>query len=367
MTCLTSDESMNILMIISKNDKYGAQRVFLDQADALHRMGHQVVVVGRGNDGFVAESARSLGVEYFGIPMKGLKDILYLRRLVKKYTMDVIHTSLDRADYFGVILSLLSRTPRVSTMNVRRYHLGYRFADRVVTVSNVQKEMLMKHGIPAERIRIIRPWIDAQRYANPVPERRDAWKQKLGTDRFSIVFCHVSSILPQKNHAVSLDLIAACRERGENPLLIIAGDPLRGSHYDSLVKKIADEGLAEHVYFTGWTAEVPELLALSHFTVLPSVHEAFGMVLLEGMAAGTPIVASSGEGGAELIEEYGTGLLYRQEEGVPRLADELLDLWKDRDRYQGMSAKCREVCRREFSRDRFGEQLIGLYHALVRQ
>ena len=41
---------MNILMMTSKNDKYGAQRVFLDQAAALHRTGHNVVVVGRADD-----------------------------------------------------------------------------------------------------------------------------------------------------------------------------------------------------------------------------------------------------------------------------------------------------------------------------
>ena len=95
---------MNILMMTSKNDKYGAQRVFVDQVSALSRMGHQVVVVGRGKQGYVADSVRSMRVEYHGIPLTGIGDILFLKRLVKKYTIDIIHTSLDRADYFGVLL-----------------------------------------------------------------------------------------------------------------------------------------------------------------------------------------------------------------------------------------------------------------------
>ena len=69
---------MNILMMTSKNDKYGAQRVFLDQAAALRRMDHNVVVVGRGVEGFVADAVRSLGIEYHGIPMKGVRDLLFL-------------------------------------------------------------------------------------------------------------------------------------------------------------------------------------------------------------------------------------------------------------------------------------------------
>jgi len=357
---------MNILMITSKNDKYGAQRVFLDQVSALRRLGHQVVVVGRGKEGYVADTVRSMNVEYHGIPMKGIRDILFLMHLVKKYTIDIIHTSLDRADYFGVLLSYLMRRPLVCTMNVRRYHFGYRFADRVVTVSNKQKELLLSNGIRTDRISVIRPWINVDRYANPVAEKRDAWKRKLNADGYGIVFCHISSIIPQKGHTISLELITECKRRGETPLLIIAGDPLRGDYYDSLQKKISDEGLVENVHFTGWTSELPELLSLSNFTLLPSVHEAFGMVLLEGMAAGTPIVAREGEGGAELIEEYGTGFLYRPAEGVPNLAENILALWHDSSRYRQLSDRCRTTARNDFSMERFGERLVGLYHSIGR-
>jgi glycosyltransferase involved in cell wall biosynthesis len=356
---------MNILMIISKNDKYGAQRVFLDQVDALCRLGHRVVVVGRGNEGFVADSVRMMNVEYFGIPMKGIRDLLLLMRLVKKHAIDVIHTSLDRADHFGVLLSFLTQRPVVSTMNVPRYHIGYRFADRVVTVSRVLKDLLVRKGIRAERISVIRPGIDVERYANPVAERRDAWNRKLKADGYSIVFCHVSSIIPRKSHTVSLDLVAECKRRGDAPLLIIAGDPLRGAYYESLVKKISDEGLKENVYFTGWTSELPELLSLSNFTLLPSVDEAFGVVLLEGMAAGTPIVAREGEGGAELIEEFGIGFLYKPNEGIKSLADSIITLYRNEAQYKVLSDKCRETAKNEFSMTRFGRKLIGLYQSIV--
>jgi glycosyltransferase involved in cell wall biosynthesis len=111
---------------------------------------------------------------------------------------------------------------------------------------------------------------------------------------------------------------------------------------------------------------LPELLSLSNFTLLPSVHEAFGMVLLEGMAAGTPIVAREGEGGAELIEGYGTGFLYRPAEGVSGLADNILALWRDPARFKKLSDKCRDVVQNDFSMERFGELLMGLYQSTGR-
>lgn len=358
---------MNILMMTSKNDKYGAQRVFLDQAAALHRTGHTVVVVGRGSEGFVADSVRSMNIEYHGIPMNGVRDVLFLSRLVKKKHTDVIHTSLDRADYLGVVVSWLTGRPRVSTMNVRRYHVGYRLADRVVTVSNIQRDLLLANGIKADRIIVIRPWIDTERYEKPAADKRDAWRRKLGTDGFSIVFCHISSVIPQKSHPISLELVDACKKDGEEPLLIIAGDPLKGDYYESLLREISRRRLEKNVVFTGWSSELPELLSLSHFTLLPSVHEAFGMVLLEGMAAGTPIVAREREGGAELIEEYGTGFLYRPAEGTAALARKILALWRDPRRYKTLSATCRDVARNQFSLKRFSERLVGVYQSVAKQ
>ena len=320
-------------MMISKNDRYGAQRVFLDQLSSIRRKGHFVVVVSRGTEGFVTESVQAMGVEYHGISMNKVKDLFFLMRLVKKNNIDLIHTALDRADYFGILLSMCTGKPVITTMNVKRSHLGHRLADRVITVSRQQKLLLIKKGVNAGKVHMVRPGIDVDRFSRPDPEKRRLWVQKFGTDRFSVVFCHISSMLPQKNHSISIEIVDWCRKHGENPLLIIAGGPLEGEYYESLKKKISVSGLDRNVYFTGWTSDLPELLSLSHFTLLPSVHEALGMVLIEGMAAGTPVVACKGEGGAELIEDYETGFLYDPEEGVPRLADQLMSLYNDRTRY----------------------------------
>ena len=356
---------MNILFIISKNDRYGAQRIFLDQVNVLHQLGNRVIVVGRGNDGYVPDSVRAMGIAYHGIHMKGLRDIFYLRQLVKKYNISVIHTTLDRADHFGVLLSVLSRTPVVSTMMVPRYHLGFRFADRVVVLSNKQKKLLEEKGVEPGKITVIRPGIDVERFANPDPELREAWRKKLRTDDYSIVFCHIASLIPRKAHDISLKLVAECKKRGEKPLLIIIGDPLEGEYYESLVRRISDLGLERNVVFTGWTAEIPEILSHSHFTVLPSEGEALGIVLMEGMAAGTPVIAREGEGGAELLEEFGTGFLYKSTEGVAVPAERIVALHHNASAFAALSQKCRGIAVREFSLSRFGEKLTELYKALM--
>lgn len=356
---------MNILQMISKNDKYGAQRIFLDQVASLHARGHHVVVVVRGSEGYVTDSVRAMGITCHGIPMKGLGDLLFLRGLVKEGKIDLMHTVLDRADYVGVLLSLFTRTPVVSTMMVPRVHPGYRFMDRVVTLVNKQAALLTQKGVRRSRITVIRPGIDVRRFSSPDAVKKEAWKKKLGTGRFSMVFCHISSLLTRKAHLVSIELMSECKKRGESPLLVIIGDPVHGEYYESLLKRSQELGVRENIFFTGWTSEVPEILALSHFTVLPSENEALGVVLMEGMAAGTPIIARDNEGGAELVNEYGTGFLYRPGDGLSGLAEELVALKRDNSRFQQMATKCLKTAEDEFSLSRFGEKLETLYREVL--
>ena len=357
-------DGLNILLMISKNDRYGAQRIFLDQVAILREMGNRVVVVGRGDEGYVTDSVTAMGVEYHGSRFAGLGALLELRRLVNHYSIDIIHTTLDRADNFGILLSLVTRKPVVCTNMVPRHHVGFRFADRVVVLSEMQKKLLTRKGVPPDKISLIRPGIDVQRFTHPSAEKMLMWREKLGIAAYSMVFCHVASIIPRKAHAVSLEIVAACKKMGERPLLIIIGDPLEGTCYDTLQASIAEQGLKDNVACTGWTADVPELMALSHFTLLPSELEALGMVLMEGMAAGTPVVAREHEGGAELIEEYGTGFLYRPAQGVDALASRMVALMKDTRRFSALELLCRETARREFTRERFGEKIMQLYREL---
>lgn len=356
---------MNILLMISKNDKYGAQRIFLDQVSGLHTRGHTVIVVGRGEEGYVPEGVRRAGASYFSSSMKSLRDIFYLRQLMKKFSIQVIHTTLDRADYFGLAASKITGIPVVSTMMVPRYHIGYRFADRVIVLSMMQRDVLLRKGIKPHKISVIRPGIDVERFANPDTAKREAWRKKLDTERFSLIFCHIASLIPRKGHRVSIELASECKKRGENPLLIIIGDPLSGEYYESLLQNISDLGLQQNVVFTGWTSEVPEILSLSHFTLLPSEGEALGIVLMEGMAAGTPVIAREGEGGAEIVDQYKGGFNYRPSERIGRTAEQCLALLSDGSRYHNLRASCRDTARREFGLKPFSNKLVALYEALI--
>jgi len=356
---------LRILFIISKNDRYGAQRVFLDQVASLNRLGHKVIIAVRGFDGYVTDSARALGITCYGFQMNGVADILRLRQLVRHHNIDIIHTSLDRADYFGVILSKVVRRPVVSTMHVRRYHPGFKCANAVIVSSRQQAKTLQDKGIKPDKIHLVRPGIDTGRFISIDSVKRDAWQRALGTAQHTMALCHISSLHAAKAHAVSIEITAACKGLGENPLLLIVGDLPHGPYYDSLVAIITEHDLKNNVRFIPWTSEIPELLSLCQITLLPSMNEALGMVLIEGMAAGTPIVARTGEGGAELVEEYGTGFLYNPALGVQPLAEELISLCRDAARYKTLADRCRTIAVDEFSLANYGKRLMKVNESVL--
>jgi glycosyltransferase involved in cell wall biosynthesis len=88
--------------------------------------------------------------------------------------------------------------------------------------------------------------------------------------------------------------------------LVIAGDgPLR----DTLEKQVNNLGLADRVRFLGWCDDVAALLAEADFLVCPSLHEPLGNVVIEAWSAGLPVIATTSDGPAALIEDEVNGLL----------------------------------------------------------
>ncbi len=118
----------------------------------------------------------------------------------------------------------------------------------------------------------------------------------------------VGRLNPQKDHRTLLNAYRRLRDRSEDaPELVIIGD---GSLRDELAEYAAALGLSPHVRFTGHLANPYPWIAHARALVLSSVYEGLGMVLLEAMALGTPVVSTDCPSGpAELIGQDARGLL----------------------------------------------------------
>jgi glycosyltransferase involved in cell wall biosynthesis len=148
-----------------------------------------------------------------------------------------------------------------------------------------------------------------------------------------------------KGHAHVLAAAPRVLAQASHSRFLLVGD---GPLQESLAMQIRDAGLDEAVRLLGARDDVPRLLAASDVMILPSLAEGLPNVVLEGMAAGLPVVASAVGGIPELVSDGETGLL-TQAGDAEALAAGILRLVEDRALAAGLGARGRARVEAEFT------------------
>lgn len=117
---------------------------------------------------------------------------------------------------------------------------------------------------------------------------------------------NIGSFVPKKNQTFLLDILQKLRSQGHDAHLTLVGDgPLRMD----VMNRARDMKLEPYVDFTGNVSRVEELLWKSHIYVHSATYEPFGLVLLEAMAAGLPVIALDGKGNRQIMEDGRNGFI----------------------------------------------------------
>ncbi len=270
-------------------------------AEAARRRGHREVhlVCSLTNDDALGRRLAAAGVTtiYLGLTRWNAPLVAWrLRRLIRSrrpwcVTSYLLHTN--------ILARFVARSAGVTTIvcSVRNIHRDRvvwnaldRWTQRLVTRytpnSRAVAAWLRENGIPAEKITVIPNCIDAERFARRVQRtKKTAKRRSVGVAGRKVALC-VASFKAQKNHET---LLKAFARLGEEWVLLLAGDGPRRGMLAELARSL---GIEERVRFLGNRDDVAELLAISDVLVLPSKHEGMPNVLLEAMAARTPIVCS---------------------------------------------------------------------------
>ena len=184
-------------------------------------------------------------------------------------------------------------------------------ADRIVAANVVERaELLRDYGAHASRIATIPCGVDTDLFT---PRDRAEARQRLGLDDRPVLLW-VGRIAPIKGLDTLLDTVARLRAGGRAMRLLVVGgdaDELRSGHETSLRQRIASLGLGDSVRFVGPQPQsvLPLYYAAADVTVLPSYYESFGMVALEAMACGSPVIASRVGGLVTTVRDGVTGFL----------------------------------------------------------
>ena len=254
------------------------------------------------------------------IGMATAAGLLYRGALAACRTLGFDKSSVDVIDahYFypdGVAAILLGRhfgkpvviTARGTDVNlIPRYRLpramirwAARHAAGIITVARALKDDLVRVGVPAERIEVLRNGVDLQLFR---PIEREAERRKLEVSRTTLL--SVGHLVPRKAHDL---VIQALRWLPEMDLIVIGDGPERAG-LGALARK---SGVGDRVRFVRALAqgELRNYYGAADALVLASSREGWANVLLESMACGTPVVASKIGGTPEVVSEPEAGVL----------------------------------------------------------
>jgi glycosyltransferase involved in cell wall biosynthesis len=174
-------------------------------------------------------------------------------------------------------------------------------ADGVITVSNhVKRDVERFYGVRSENIAVSHLGVDRSLFNTLHPTREPVVRQRYGLPERYILYAAAS--LPHKNHARLFAALQHVRRQIPDLKLVLIGARDRGE--EALIREIDRLGLHDDVVLLGWLPfeDVPLIYRGAEAFVFPTLHEGFGLPIIEAMACGVPVVCSRME---PLIEVAG--------------------------------------------------------------
>lgn len=254
------------------------------------------------NPGVVADAIKAGGVPVHHLGMRGNRDLSVigkLARLMRKGDFQVVHTHLYRACVYGRLAARLAGVPAIVatehsigltrvegrriTAPVRVLYLASELLGHsTVAVSRSVAERLGQWGVPRSRIEVIANGIDGAAFKYD-PVRRKRMRACLGLSEEAFVVGGVGRLERGKRFDLLLDVMADIE--GVHALIVGAGTEQRA--LQELARRL---GVADRVVFAGESPNVAGLLSAMDVLVAPSQEETFGLAVLEGLAAGLPVL-----------------------------------------------------------------------------
>jgi glycosyltransferase involved in cell wall biosynthesis len=239
--------------------------------------------------------------------------------------------------------------------------------DRFIFISRAVLEGYVAQGLVATGGEVIPNAVGPEAFSSP-PEAQ-AIRRELGWSDRDFIVVNVGRLVRWKGQDVFLQAMAQVADVVPHWRCFIVGEPDGDAESLAFAEELRtlaqDLGLAERVTFTGFRDDVLRLMKASDVVVhSASTPEPFGRVIIEGMAAGKPVVATRGGGVVDIVEHGRDGLLVPL--GDPRaMAEAVLAVQADPIWAGRLGARAQEKVRRQFTLDRHVERVQQVYQRIL--
>jgi len=340
---------MRILLVVPSLIKGSAERLVLDMAEQLALRGHQARVAVLRDDNRYPELAAKSNVTnvrssvYYSVFGSDQIQIEGYEALVDSFKPDIIHSHLVDAE-------LVSRhNPRKGVAYITHWHGCPSLTNPVPPNEWLTKDALWKWN--TKRI-LKRNYIRCQNHflcisgfiQNYVMDRLDADKSETTVlhnaidlqlftktesdkpDGFRLI--SIGSLQKNKNHVFQLKVMRHLLDRGFTDIYLdVYGE---GPELEFLRKKVDELGVRSQVTLHGIVHDIQDRINQSHLLVHSAWHEPFGLILIEAMACGVPVLSFDTGGPRELVTDGVNGFLTHRDD-LNTYVERLLTLYNDRN------------------------------------
>src|SRR5207247_1768501 len=317
------DAPIRVLHVLATLLPGGSEISVLRLISVLDPGRYQVRVAWLRGEPVLENEFRAAGADVVPMGMRAKLDpacFLRLVRYVARERIDIVHTHMDVADFYGALAGRLGGARCVvATKHApdefrprrtwKRYpfllleRLSYQMDDAVIVVSEGLRFFFETvERLPRRKMIVIGHGVDA----TARPATREEARRSLGLPQQGPLIGAVGRLSPEKGQNVLLQALPSVLAAFPQAACVLAGEGPARAALEAEARRL---GIGDRVVFLGLRRDVPMVLAALDLFVQPSIYEGFGLSLLEAMAAGLPVVASRVGGIPELIEDGRTGLL----------------------------------------------------------
>lgn len=300
----------NILILTTISHGGGTEKLILDQLKYYNKNKFRlfVVVLKEGNiEAKMTMECKKAGAEYFNIHTTNpFLASLRINSIIEANKIDLIHCNLLVPELIALLLRIMRPKVKIiiSKHNTDPFRkeiawraIGFftsRSANRIICVSDAVSEFIRKYeSVDQTKITVVKNGIDTSAFKKIAVDRR-----KLGLKKADFVVGIVGRIEEQKGHKYLIEAIHELDTKLPALKLIIIGTGYMEEGIKKLVRKY---GLNDKVKFLGFREDVNYCYNCMDVFCLPSLYEGFGLVVVEAMAAETPVIVSRIDGITEIV------------------------------------------------------------------
>lgn len=356
---------MKILHIDTEKTWRGGEQQVIYLAKGLEGKGHESTIVCQP-DSPLAKRANAEGLRIDEMKMRGEFDILAAWRIgkfLRQEGYDILHAHTSHAHSIGLLARFFGKAKAMAVSRRVDFPIRSRFkynsfGIHYIAVSEAIKKVLIKGGVSAENIEVVRSCIDIERFDKA--EIKDV-KQTLGIGRDTVVIGNIAHMADHKGQIYLIRAADIVRRKHPNTRFVIVGDGELKGNLEAEAGKLA---LDEVVIFTGFRSDIPSILASFDIFAFPSHLEGLGTSLLDAMAMRKPIVSTTAGGIPEIADDCVNGILVPPKD-PEALAAAIIRLVEDPILRLQYGNAGRRIVEEGFTVDRMVEKTEAVYRELL--